>query len=114
MNQGVHQLFWIERPPAKEFFQILLSVGAVKQLGQPRSCDADDELDSWLEGMQSAPCPDPVLGGCFLGAPPQTHDDVLEAFAIPHDRNLVGVVSLGYPVPHARNGSLKPGLVGWT
>lgn len=55
---------------------------------------------------------DEGLGGCFFGAPPETHDDVLEAFGIPHDRNLVGVVSLGYPVPHAKSGSLKRGLRG--
>jgi len=55
---------------------------------------------------------DEGLGGCFFGAPPETHDDVLKAFSIPHDRNLVGVVSLGYPVPHARSGSLKRGLRG--
>jgi hypothetical protein len=53
---------------------------------------------------------DEGLGGCIFGAPPETHDDVLEAFSIPHDRNLVGVVSLGHPVPHAGSGSLKRGL----
>ena len=41
---------------------------------------------------------DQGLGGCF--------------FDIPHDRNLVGVVSLGYPMPHAKSGSLKRGLRG--
>ena len=55
---------------------------------------------------------DEGLGGCFFGAPPETHEDVFEAFAIPHDRNLVGVVSVGYPVPHAKSGSLKRGLRG--
>lgn len=55
---------------------------------------------------------DEGLGGCFFGAPPETHDDVLQAFGIPRDRNLVGVVSLGYPVPHAKSGSLKRGLRG--
>lgn len=55
---------------------------------------------------------DEGLGGCFFGAPPETHEDVFEAFGIPHDRNLVGVVSLGYPVPHAKSGSLKRGLRG--
>ena len=124
--------------------------------------DVDDDMDLWLEGMQTAPVlilclsdertylrryaePDkgwtdmdgarwPVpywdidtgmaalmilltavdegLGGCFFGAPPETHEDVFEAFAIPHDRNLVGVVSVGYPVPHAKSGSLKRGLRG--
>jgi nitroreductase len=55
---------------------------------------------------------DEGLGGCFFGAPPETHEDVFEAFGVPHDRNLVGVVSLGYPVPHAKSGSLKRGLRG--
>ena len=55
---------------------------------------------------------DEGLGGCFFGAPPETHEDVFEAFGIPHDRNLVGVVSLGYPMPHARSGSLQRGLRG--
>lgn len=55
---------------------------------------------------------DEGLGGCFFGAPPETHDDILRAFDIPHDRNLVGVVSMGYPLPHARSGSLKRGLRG--
>ena len=55
---------------------------------------------------------DEGLGGSFFGAPPETHEDVFEAFGVPHDRNLVGVVSLGYPVPHAKSGSLKRGLRG--
>jgi nitroreductase len=55
---------------------------------------------------------DEGLGGCFFGAPPTTHKDVFEAFGIPHDRNLVGVVSLGFPVPHAKSPSLKRGLRG--
>jgi nitroreductase len=55
---------------------------------------------------------DEGLGGCFFGAPPETHEDVFEAFDIPLDRNLVGVVSLGYPAPHAKSGSLKRGLRG--
>jgi len=55
---------------------------------------------------------DEGLGGCFFGAPPETHEDVFAAFGIPRDRNLVGVVSLGYAVPHAKSGSLKRGLRG--
>lgn len=42
---------------------------------------------------------DQGLGGCFFGVPPQCHDDVHEAFGIPRDRTIVGVVSLGYAVP---------------
>jgi len=154
------------RAPSAGFSQgwdfVVLTKPEERQAYWAATTDADDEPDSWLEGMESAPTlilclsdestylrryaePDkgwtdmdearwPVpywdidtgmaalmilltavdegLGGCFFGAPPETHDDVLEAFSIPHDRNLVGVVSLGYPVPHARSGSLKRGLRG--
>jgi nitroreductase len=55
---------------------------------------------------------DKGLGGCFFGAAPVTHDDVFEAFGIPKDRTLVGVVSLGYQVSQAKSGSLKRGLRG--
>jgi nitroreductase len=55
---------------------------------------------------------DEGLGGCFFGAPPETHQDVFEAFGIPHDRNLVGVVSLGFAVPNAKSTSLRRGLRG--
>jgi nitroreductase len=52
---------------------------------------------------------DAGLGACFFGTPPEAHEDVFKAFGIPHDRNLVGVVSLGYPMPHAASGSLRRG-----
>jgi len=52
---------------------------------------------------------DQGLGACFFGAPPEAHEDVFEAFDIPHDRNLVGVVSVGYPMPHPKSGSLRRG-----
>jgi len=55
---------------------------------------------------------DEGLGGCFFSAPPEMHQDVFEAFDIPQDRNLVGIVSLGFPLPHAKSGSLKRGLRG--
>ena len=55
---------------------------------------------------------DEGLGGCFFGAPPATHKAVFEAFGIPQDRTLVGVVSLGYAVPHQKSPSLKRGLRG--
>jgi len=124
--------------------------------------DPDDEPDTWLEGMQSAPAlilclsdegaylrryaesdkgwtdmdearwpvpywdidtgmaalmilltvVDEGLGACFFGTPPEAHEDVLQTFDIPHDRNLVGVVSIGYPVPDARSSSLKRGIRG--
>lgn len=55
---------------------------------------------------------DQGLGGCFFGAPPEMREDIFHALGIPHDRNLVGVVSLGYPVPHAKSPSLRRGLRG--
>jgi len=55
---------------------------------------------------------DEGLGGCFFGAPPESHEDVFGAFDIPRDRNLVGVVSLGYPLPHAKSPSLRRGRRG--
>jgi nitroreductase len=55
---------------------------------------------------------DEGLGGCFFGAPPEAHEDIFAVFGIPRDRNLVGVVSLGYSVPHAKSGSLRRGLRG--
>lgn len=154
------------RAPSAGFSQgwdfVVLTEPEERQAYWASTTDVDDDMDSWLEGMQTAPVlilclsdeaaylrryaePDkgwtdmdearwPVpywdidtgmaalmilltavdegLGGCFFGAPPETHEDVFEAFAIPHDRNLVGVVSLGYPVPHAKSGSLKRGLRG--
>ena len=154
------------RAPSAGFSQgwdfVVLTSSEERQAYWTATSDADDEPDSWLEGMQTAPAlilclsnestylrryaePDkgwtdmdearwPVpywdidtgmaalmilltavdegLGGCFFGAPPETHEDVFAAFAIPCDRNLVGVVSLGYSVPHAKSGSLKRGLRG--
>jgi nitroreductase len=55
---------------------------------------------------------DEGLGACFFGTPPQVHADVLATFGIPGDRHLVGVVSLGYPLPHPRSNSLKRGRRG--
>jgi nitroreductase len=55
---------------------------------------------------------DEGLGACFFGTPAEAHEDVLEAFDIPRDRNLVGVVALGYPLPHPKSGSLRRGLRG--
>ena len=154
------------RAPSAGFSQgwdfVVLTEPEERQAYWASTTDVDDDMDSWLEGMQTAPAlilclsdeptylrryaePDkgwtdmdearwPVpywdidtgmaalmilltavdegLGGCFFGAPPETHEDVFGAFAIPHDRNLVGVVSVGYPVPHDKSGSLKRGLRG--
>ena len=55
---------------------------------------------------------DQGLGACFFGVPGETHDEVFEAFDIPHDRNIVGVVSLGYPMAAPKSPSLKRGLRG--
>jgi nitroreductase len=151
------------RAPSAGFSQgwdfVVLSRPEERQTYWAATTDPDDEPDSWLVGLSSAPVlilclsdagtylrryaePDkgwadmdearwPVpywdvdtgmaalmilltavdqgLGACFFGTPPEAHEDVFEAFGIPHDRNLVGVVSLGYPVAHARSGSLRRG-----
>jgi hypothetical protein len=55
---------------------------------------------------------DEGVGACFFGTPPEAHEDVFEAFDIPRDRNLIGVVSLGFPMPHPRSGSLRRGKRG--
>lgn len=52
---------------------------------------------------------DAGLGGCFFGVPPEDHAAVLSAFGAPADRRIVGVVSLGYPAPDRRSGSLARG-----
>jgi nitroreductase len=151
------------RAPSAGFSQgwdfIVLTSPEERQAYWAATTDPDDESDSWLAGIASAPAlilclsdkdaylrryaePDkdwadmdearwPVpywdidtgmaalmilltvvdqgLGACFFGVPPEAHEDVFDAFTIPHDRNLVGVVSLGYPRPHARSGSLRRG-----
>jgi nitroreductase len=55
---------------------------------------------------------DKGLGACFFGTPPEAHAAVLATFGIPGDRHLVGVVSLGYPLPHPKSNSLKRGRRG--
>ncbi len=50
------------------------------------------------------------LGGLFFGVPPQHHRAVHERFAIPDDRTVIGVVSLGYAVPGHR-GPTSPSLL---
>jgi len=52
---------------------------------------------------------DAGLGACFFGVPPGREDAVREAFAVPADRRLVGVVSLGTPAPDRRSPSLARG-----
>jgi nitroreductase len=154
------------RAPSAGFTQgwdfVVLTTAEQRQSYWAATADLDDEPDSWLVGLQTAPVlilclsdegaylrryaePDkgwtdmdparwPVaywdidtamaallilltataegLGACFFGVPPEAHEHVLEAFGIPRARHLVGVVSLGYPLPHARSSSLKRGRRG--
>lgn len=55
---------------------------------------------------------DEGLGGLFFGVPPAYADPVRSAFGIPGDRNIVGVVAIGYPAPDRRSPSLKRGRRG--
>jgi len=50
------------------------------------------------------------LAGLFFGVPPEHHRAVHERFAIPDDRTVIGVVSLGYAVPGHR-GPRSPSLL---
>lgn len=50
---------------------------------------------------------DEGLGGLFFGVPPTHHGAVKEAFGIPAARRVVGVVSLGHPLPGPRSPSLR-------
>ena len=50
---------------------------------------------------------DEGLGSLFFGVPPERHGAVHEAFAVPDDRTVIGVVSLGYAVPGPRSPSLR-------
>ncbi len=52
------------------------------------------------------------LGACFFGVPPERHTALRAALGIPADRRFVGVVSLGYAVPHPRSPSLRRGRRG--
>jgi len=52
---------------------------------------------------------DEGLGGCFFGVPATRHDAVREAFGVPGDRRLVGVVSVGHPAADHRSPSLRRG-----
>ncbi|AKU17088.1 nitroreductase family protein [Luteipulveratus mongoliensis] len=48
---------------------------------------------------------DEGLGGLFFGVPAEVHDEVHEAFAIPKDHNIIGVVAIGYSADPKRSGS---------
>ena len=50
---------------------------------------------------------DEGLGSLFFGVPPERHDAVREAFAVPRDRRIVGVVSMGYALPGPKSPSLR-------
>ncbi|WP_295692894.1 nitroreductase family protein [Lapillicoccus sp.] len=50
---------------------------------------------------------DAGLGSLFFGVPPECHDDVHRAFAIPHDRTIIGAIALGYAVPGPKSPSLR-------
>ena len=52
---------------------------------------------------------DEGLAACFFGVPPLHQAATLEAFGVPPDRRIVGVVSLGYPAPDRRSPSLRRG-----
>ncbi|MCK0111738.1 nitroreductase family protein [Ornithinimicrobium sp. F0845] len=52
---------------------------------------------------------DEELAGLFFGVPVERLDTVREALGIPDDRNLVGVVSLGYRAPDRKSPSLSRG-----
>jgi nitroreductase len=55
---------------------------------------------------------DQGLGALFFGVAAECHDEVHEAFEIPRERTIVGVVSLGYEVPGLKKPSLKRGRRG--
>jgi nitroreductase len=52
---------------------------------------------------------DAGLAACFFGVPGEHWDDVRAAFGIPKEMRPIGVISLGYPAPDRRSGSLDRG-----
>ena len=52
---------------------------------------------------------DEGLAGCFFGVPAPRQAAVLDAFAVPPGRRVVGVVSVGHPAPDRRSPSLSRG-----
>ena len=50
---------------------------------------------------------DEGLGALFFGVPPEQHDGVKRALDIPPGRTIVGVVSIGYPLPGPKSPSLR-------
>jgi nitroreductase len=49
------------------------------------------------------------LGSCFFGVPAGRHQQVKDALGVPARLSIVGVISLGHPVPDRRSPSLKRG-----
>lgn len=149
------------RAPSAGFSQgwdfVVLTDPVDRQLFWESTTDADQEMDSWLKKLRTAPtlilcCGDkntylrryaqpdkpwqdmdeshwPVaywdvdtgmaamimllvavdegLGGLFFGVPVDRHTAVREAFGIPQDRSLVGVIALGYAAETTPSGSTR-------
>ena len=55
---------------------------------------------------------DAELGALFFGVPSEAHAAVKDAYAIPADRHIVGVIALGHPLPHPKSPSLRRGRRG--
>ncbi|MEO7069834.1 MAG: nitroreductase family protein [Nostocoides sp.] len=55
---------------------------------------------------------DAGLGALFFGVPGKGHQPVRDAFGIPGDRRIVGVVALGEALPHPKSPSLRRGRRG--
>jgi nitroreductase len=52
---------------------------------------------------------DEGLGACFFGVPADRVDRLRACFGVPGDRDPVGVVAVGHPVPGPRSPSLRRG-----
>jgi nitroreductase len=52
---------------------------------------------------------DEQLGACFFGIPPSQIPGYRLAFGVPDEYTPIGAVSLGYPAPDRRSGSLRHG-----
>jgi nitroreductase len=52
---------------------------------------------------------DEGLGACLFGVPGARHQALREAFGVPGDRRVLGVVSIGTPAPDRRSPSLRRG-----
>jgi nitroreductase len=52
---------------------------------------------------------DEGLGACFFGIPPERTADYRAEFGVPEEFTPIGAVSVGYPAPDLRSGSLARG-----